>query len=375
MKREMGACTSSTSSVRVAPTAATAVISDAVGTTGHQVPAAIISDAAGTTDVSVRMGGGKRALEAFRHLFSHDHSYEDAQNLLETVLLISALLLAFAVGGLQNLSHDDMMKADARMLALFQDPAFLAKRGLPLDEQQRFLAGRWIPSDFVSYECLRRSYDSLGVQLATLTIAIALYVSLSFSSAREDTGHFQMWMYCCKWIIAVDYCLLMVGIFLLFASNQALINMKFPLYSYNLSSVFDNKTATMVEGGDWMIQDRAGLYWLWIQTAVGSIIGFIFLLHFVLVFGTKRQTLRSNLEASTAFEKWESVLDKAGMDFKTCASIHDDLLLRKELEKAGVCIPGDRLNIILELRKAQTQTTEIRTDNNYSGGVSQIGSA
>jgi len=65
---------------------------------------------------------------------------------------------------------------------------------------------------------------------------------------------------------------------------------------------------------------------------------------------------------------------KGGMDFKTCPSIHDDFLLRKELEKAGVCIPGDRLNIMLELRKTQTQTTEIRTDNNYSEGVSQIGS-
>jgi hypothetical protein len=77
-------------------------------------------------------------------------------------------------------------------------------------------------------------------------------------------------------------------------------------------------------------------------------------------------------EGSVTFKKWESVLDKTGMDFKTCASIHDDFLLRKEFEKAGVCIPGDRLNIILELRKAQTQTTEIRTDDNYSGGVSEM---
>jgi hypothetical protein len=309
---------------------------------------------------------------AFRRLFSQEHSYEDAEKLLESVLLVSALLLAFAVGGLQNLNHDDMMKADARFLALLQDPAFLAHNYYPLDEQQRFLEGRWIKSDFVSCECLRQFYECVGVQLATLTMAIALYVSLSFSSAREDKGHFQMWMYCGKWIIVLDYCLLIYGIFLLFLSNHVMVNMKFPLYSYNLSSVFDNKTATMVEGGNWMIQRQAGNYWFWVSKAVGSIIGIILLLHFVLVFGTTRQTFRINLEASTAFEKWESVLDKAGMDFKTCASIHDDFLLRKELEKAGVCIPGDRLNIILELRKAQTQTTEIRTDNNYSGGVSEM---
>ncbi len=317
---------------------------------------------------------GKRALEAFKRLFSQEHSYEDAQNLLESLLLVSALLLAFAVGGLQNVSHDDMMQADARFLALVQDPAFLARRGLPLDEQQRLLEGRWVSSDLVSFQCLKDFYNCIGVQLATLTMAIALYVSLSFSSGREDEGYFQMWMYCCKWIIVLDYCLLVVGIFLLFSSNQAMVNMKFPLYSFdNHSSVFDNKTATMVEGGDWVIQDQAGWYWRWITTAVGSIIGFISLLHFVLVFGTKRQ--RINLEASTAFKKWESVLDQAGMDFKTCASIHDDLLLRMELEKAGVRIPGDRLNIILELRKAQTQTTEIRTDNNCSGGVSELSSA
>ena len=124
-----------------------------------------------------------------------------------------------------------------------------------------------------------------------------------------------------------------------------------------------------------MIQGEAGNYWFWISRAVGSIIGIIGMLHFVLVFvwfSTTRQAFRINLEASTAFEKWESVLDKAGMDFKTCASIHDDLLMRKELERAGVCIPGDSLNIILELRKAQTQTTAIRADNHYSGGVSEM---
>ena len=179
---------------------------------------------------------------AFRRLFSQEHSYEDAQNLLESVLLVSALLLAFAVGGLQNLSHDDMMKADARGLALAQDPAFLARRGFPLDEQQRVLEGRWVKGDLTSYQCLKDFYNCVGVQLATLTMAIALYVSLSFSSAREDEGYFQMWMYCCKWIIVVDYCLLIYGIFLLFASNQVLVNIKFPLYSYNLSSVFDNKS-------------------------------------------------------------------------------------------------------------------------------------
>ncbi len=72
------------------------------------------------------------------------------------------------------------------------------------------------------------------------------------------------------------------------------------------------------------------------------------------------------------FKKWESVLDQTGMDFETCTSIHNDFLLRKELEKTGVYIPGDRIKIILELRKTQTQTTEMRTDNNYSGGVSEM---
>jgi hypothetical protein len=50
----MGACTS-TSSVRVAPTAAAVIISDAAGTAGHQVPVAISSDTAGTAGHQVPM--------------------------------------------------------------------------------------------------------------------------------------------------------------------------------------------------------------------------------------------------------------------------------------------------------------------------------
>ncbi len=75
--------------------------------------------------------------------------------------------------------HDDMMETDARFLALVQDPAFLARRGLPLDEQQRLLEGRWVSSDLVSFQCLKDFYNCVGVQLATLTMVIALYVSLS----------------------------------------------------------------------------------------------------------------------------------------------------------------------------------------------------
>ena len=69
---------------------------------------------------------------SFGRLFSQEHSYEDAHNLLETLLLVSALMLAFAVGGLQNLDHDNLLEAD---------------------EQERYLAGRWVPGDFLSYRC------------------------------------------------------------------------------------------------------------------------------------------------------------------------------------------------------------------------------
>jgi hypothetical protein len=309
------------------------------------------------------MEAGKTALEAFRSLFAQDkyrHSYEDAQNLLESLMLVSALLLAFSVGGLQNLNHDDVVEADARYLVAIG-------------------VGYKLPDDLLSHRFLNYFLSSVVIQVAALTIAVALYVSLSFSSAREDKGHFALWMSYGKWLIAGDYCLLMAGIFRLFECNMNLVDMKLPMYKNNNPSGFFNTTTnTMVEGGDLWLQAEGFAYKIRTYTAVGIALGLIFLLHFVFIFKSSRANVAysrpnedpSSLpEGSTAFKKWESVLDKAGMDFKTCASIHDDFLLRKELEKAGVCIPGDRLKIILEFRKSQTHNTEIRAVNNYGGGV------
>jgi len=247
-------------------------------------------------------------LSPVMQLFSQKHSYEDAHKLLESLLLISALLLAFAVGGLQNLDHDDMVNADARFLALMQDPAFLANNGISLDEQERFLAGRWLPRDLVSHACLIKFYNCVVVQISTLVIALALFVSLSFSSGMEDKMHFEAWMSCCKWIIAGDYVLLLVGIFFLFDSNHALVNMKFPLYNNNnLSTIFDNKTATMVEGGDWMHQREAWAYRTWTIVIVSIAVGIIFVIHVVLVVKSNVSTKLDNQTQTT------TIIDSGGV--------------------------------------------------------------
>ncbi len=321
------------------------------------------------------MEAGKTALGAFRSLFAQDkymHSYEDAQNLLESLMLVSALLLAFSVGGLQNLNHDDVVEADARYLVA-------SNCGVGCNPNA---------AELLSVRVLNAFLSSVVIQVATLAVAVALYVSLCFSSAREDEGHFALWMSYGKWVIAGDYGLLMAGIFRLFDTNMILVDMKLPMYKNNnpsapwrsrpLAGFFNTTTNTMVQGGDLWLQMEGLAYKVLTETAVCSALGVIFLLHLVFLFKTKFACSRPNEdpsslpEGSTAFKKWESVLDTAGMDFETCASIHDDFLLRKELEKAGVCIPGDRLKIILEFRKSQTQTTEIRADNKNGGGVIEL---
>ena len=82
-------------------------------------------------------------IQSLGRLFKQEHSYEDTHNLLEILLLISDLPLAFEVERLKNLGHDDLMKEDARHLALLQDPVFLVRYGrYSLDDQQRFLGGK-----------------------------------------------------------------------------------------------------------------------------------------------------------------------------------------------------------------------------------------
>jgi hypothetical protein len=61
-------------------------------------------------------------------------SYEDVLKMIETCMVISALLLSFSIAGMQSVSHDDLVEGDKRWALAFGRPGdtslFLPSVGL-----------------------------------------------------------------------------------------------------------------------------------------------------------------------------------------------------------------------------------------------------
>ena len=132
-------------------------------------------------------------------------TFENTKDALETLLLLSALLLSFAISGLQNLTHDDLVASDARYL-----DAWIFGGKTYWNQNISVVKG-----DLASYNLVCAINYSVSVQIIGLLIAMSLYASLIFSTAAENKQVFHSWIKFCKYIIAADFCLIIAGIVLL----------------------------------------------------------------------------------------------------------------------------------------------------------------
>jgi hypothetical protein len=151
-----------------------------------------------------------------------EHSMADAEGLLNTLMLLAALLLAFAITLLTGtFSHEDLLEADERYLA-YQ----FGKEGLPRDHGE-------IPSAYmiVSYRFLIWGQITVALLTMALLVGALSYVSLMYSNAREDAGEFEMWFTYFRWVIAIAYLFFIVAVISFFWFNHTAIDMSYPWYT------------------------------------------------------------------------------------------------------------------------------------------------
>jgi hypothetical protein len=192
----------------------------------------------------------------------------------------------------------------------------------------------------------------------------------------------------CNLQVHADYVLVIAGVLLLFQYIHAFIDITFPLYNdKDFSHFYDPQTKKINEGGYWMYQVMANSRQVDVFQGIYVLLGVMILIHLYM-------TIRSNLlrkkinfrfwelcssekaeirsEGNQSFiQKWKDVLDIAGLDINFMVTVRNELLLREELQNAGVSVPGDRLRIIKELESLSNKKIQQSSDSSPDGIISQ----
>ena len=180
-------------------------------------------------------GTAKKALETFiRRLFISRVSFEDISKLLETLMIVSALLLSFTIAGLQSLDHDMLLDADQRWLKAY--PA-------GWDSKDRSDTVRWIIPSIRSMITL---YYSIGIFVVILASSTAMYTCLIYSRARGDANYLSKWFAVMRIVVFGNYIAAIVGLNYLMISTHKYVDINFPLYHINDLCVGANENSTCV---------------------------------------------------------------------------------------------------------------------------------
>ena len=162
-----------------------------------------------------------------------EDSYDDADGLLQTLLLLSTLTLAFAVtlhSG--TLGHADFEEADFRWSKHMY--------------YQRLSDGRWdqtkmdgdlLPGledgfgGLLSVRARTLGYICVSLSVISLFCGASTYLSLTYSNAREDKKYFKSWFKSFRWVILFGYLTFVGAILFFFFLNHIVVKIQYPLYN------------------------------------------------------------------------------------------------------------------------------------------------
>ena len=140
--------------------------------------------------------------------------FEDASKLMETIMIVCALLLSFSISSLQSVTHDDILSADKRWISALQIASTRAPDYV------------FIPSTYL----LARIYQCIGIFTVVLITSITMYGSLMLSNVRDDVIAFEEWVRFFGCFIMMQYATLLAGVVILLQVNLSIVDIKFPLY-------------------------------------------------------------------------------------------------------------------------------------------------
>jgi hypothetical protein len=180
-------------------------------------------------------------------LLQATHSVEDAENLVNTLLMLDTFFLGFIMSSVGGIGYEDLLAADVRF-ATAPDAS----------EIKKFFD---VPDDsilLISQLYAWRSTYSVAFLSSSMILGIGCIIGLNFSDCRENEESFVNWMKYFKYVIGLGYCLFIIafiGIYAYFCAAQFIVFPKYCKTTRETSNiyapkdaVFDIDTETMKQG-------------------------------------------------------------------------------------------------------------------------------
>lgn len=150
------------------------------------------------------------------------HTVEDAEGLLNSLLLLTVLMLAFAVNQTTAIfSLEDYLLADQR-----EALSYWNAQGRP----EIIENGPWGRGP-LSHSFITMGYWSILWLVAALALGAISYISLCYSDARESPEFLKMWLKVHRWVMAVAWLAFLVGTFCFLLAMHAAVDMVAPKYT------------------------------------------------------------------------------------------------------------------------------------------------
>lgn len=175
------------------------------------------------------------------------HSVEDAENLINTLLMLDTFFLGFIMSSIGGIGYEDLLAANIRF-ATSPDISSL----------RTYFYG--VPDDsliLVSQIYAWRSTYSVAFLSSSMILGIGCIIGLNFSDCRENAVSFTNWMKYFKYIIGLGYILFIIafiGIYAYFCMAQFIVFPKYCKTTRGFSSVYSKKETVYDEQNESMIQ-------------------------------------------------------------------------------------------------------------------------
>jgi hypothetical protein len=229
-------------------------------------------------------------------------SFDGVKSLLETLLLITALILSFAFSSLNGLDHDELVDADARYLNMLLRPSFRKTYSSAFmlfpEMENAYLRGdpvgmAWLGKEewsLLSVHYFHSIMMANSILFSTLFAGSAMYISLILSDLKRNQQRFQLLLFFIP--VLGGFVSFVVGTFYLIHSYSVIGNMVFPLYDLeNVTTKFLSGTFRTVEmninGGKSYFGLATDEYRLFLKISCGIIVAAVFIQH-ILLFELRR---------------------------------------------------------------------------------------
>ena len=147
-------------------------------------------------------------------------SIDDAEALLNTLLMLTTFTLGFSISFLAAFGHGDLLEMDHRFLTIFAD----------VDKKKVFGATGGGDTFSPSSTILFRGILSTALLSVSLAIGLGAYLSLLLSNCREDERFYNRWW---RWNIPpilIGYILYFIGFITFYATVSISAIGVFPKY-------------------------------------------------------------------------------------------------------------------------------------------------